>query len=438
MSSLRDTDHQAVYGYLADLERGVDRSAVASGAPAGSNLGYAWTGGPSYVDAFGARRAPTPPQLVEAYKSLIYFCVEVIAKRVQRNPLRLYVASGGRLARPRSLCSPRPLTRTLDRHVRSRDWLPRNLASAERIEEVTEHPFLTLLDHPDPFGYFNRRSLIGTLCRYLDVTGTGYVKPFGLGDSFPEELWPLQSQYVLGFNKGSTALIEKYQYFTETYKFEELVRVRWESLRNPYGAGYGPTQAAIQYARLEDSFVSIQEQVLDAGPRPGMIVSPDNPQLPLGSDEAKRLEQDLNRKFSRGAAARVWVQQTPLKAQVMTYPPGDLAGLQISDYDMERTCNCFGVPPTMTGKDTNLANMEASEKRLGEDAIEPRCDLIASELTSFVRRYDERLFVAFDPVLKENEERTAKVFDMGIRNGSFSPDEYRQEAGWEPAKNWDG
>ena len=409
-----------------------------SGAPAGSNLGYAWTGGPAYVDAFGARVSPTPPQLVEAYKSLIYFCVELIAKRTQRVPLRLYAASGRGLARPRSLCGPRPITRSLDRHLRQREWLPRSLASAERIEEITEHPFLDLLDHPEPFGYFNRRSLIGLVSRYVDVTGTAYLKPFGLGDAFPEELWPLQSQYVLAFNKGSTALIEKYQYFTESYAFDELVRFRWESLKNPYGAGYSPTQAAIQYARLEDSFVSIQEAILDAGPRPGMIVSPSRPELPLGDAEAARLEQDLNRKFRRGATARVWVQQVPLDTKVVTYPPGDLAGLQISDYDVERTCNCFHVPPTLTSKDTNLANMQAAEERLADDAIEPRCDLIGAELTALVRRYDERLFVAFDPVRKDDQERQMKVFDMGIRNGTFSPDEARQEMGWEPAAAWDG
>lgn len=409
-----------------------------SGAPAGSNLGYAWTGGPAYVDAFGARVSPTPPQLVEAYKSIIYQCVDLIAKRVCKVRLGLYAASGKRFPKPRSLCGPQPVSRSHAHYLRGKSWLSRSIAGADQIDEISEHPFLDLLDRPEPFGYFNRHSLIGLICRYLDVTGTAYLKPFGLDGGFPEELWPLQSQYVLAFNLGSTALIEKYQYFTESYKFDELIRFRWMSLKNPYGAGYSPTQAAIQYARLEDSFVSIQEQLLDAGPRPSMVISSANPNLTIGKQEAEQLEQNLNRKFRRGAASRVWVQSVPLNAQIMSYPPGDLAGLQISDYDMERICNCFGVPPSMTSKDTNLANMEASEKRLAEDAVEPRCDVIASELTSMVRRYDPRLFVAFDPVLRDNQAEMLKMFDMGIRNGTFSPDEARKEMGWEPAKEWDG
>jgi hypothetical protein len=399
-------------------------------APSGTGAGPMVSGGPFHPDAYGAKRAPTPWELVEKYKSILFFCVNLNASRVASIPLRLYAASGPGtgMAAPRRACGPVRVQRTEQLRLRGLEYLHRSQAAADEIHEVTNHPFIDLLDQPDPDGYFDRTQLIDLICRYIDVVGTSYHKPVDYG-AFPEELWPLQSQYVTPVRLGNTAFLDKYTYFAENYPFKSILRIRLRpSLHDPYGAGYAGAQAAVEYLGLEDQWVSIQSSVLGAGPRMGMIISSDG-NMPIGKDEGEKLEREMNAKFARGGAGRVWVNKTGLKAQPITYPPSDLGGLEVSDYNLERACNCLDCPPTMFSKEQNLANIQAARELHSVIAVEPRCKAIASALTRFVRRYDPRLFVAFDPAVKEDEEHKVKVFDLEIRNGTMTRAEARAERG---------
>ena len=160
-----------------------------AGPPSSAGAGPMLSGGPYHPDAYGARRAPTPWELVEKYKTILFFCVNMNASRGPRLPLRLYAASGRGMSSPRRACGPRPVARHEQRRLRSLEYLRRDLAGAEDISEVTNHPFLDLLDRPDPDGYFDRTQLIDMICRYIDVVGTSYHKPVDYG-GFPKSCGP--------------------------------------------------------------------------------------------------------------------------------------------------------------------------------------------------------------------------------------------------------
>lgn len=390
-------------------------------APASTGSGSLSTGGSTYSDAWGAKLGPSPTRLVEAYKSIIFFCTNLNADAVTALDLRLYVASGGVRAKPRSLCGPVKVTEARRNYLAQRAHASRLVTSSVEVHEVTNHPILDTLDHPDPDGYFDRAQWVNLICRYIDVVGTAYIKAIDGPMGPPDELWPLQSQYVWPQRSGMSALIDHYQYFTETYKFDELMRFRLRpGLRDPYGSGYAAAQAAWEYAQLEDKFVSVQEQVLGNGPRPGLLVSAKDPETAPGEPERKRFEQDLNRQHGRGMQGRALVTNGAWNVNPVTYPPADLAGLGISEYDLERTGNCFSIPPPFFSKDTNLANMVAAETAHAKKGVQPRCDAIASRLTREIRKYDERLFFAFDPACGEDAERQAKIIDLGLKNGRYT------------------
>jgi phage portal protein BeeE len=409
-----------------------------SGAPSAYGTGPMVMGGPYHQDAFSSKRAPTPYEIIELYKSLIFFCTNLNADRTTAVPQRLYAMSGSGMPKPRSACQPRSLTRAEEKRLK---WLPglmRSVAGAEDIHEITHHPFLELLDDPVPEDEsdFDRDQLINLLCRYIDVVGTAYAKPVAYGE-FPSEFWPLQSQYILPLRRLNTAIITDYNYFAETYKAADLFRVRLRpSLHDPYGAGYSAAQAAVQYAGLEDEWVSIQKSLLGAGPRFGMVISAADAKMPIGKDEGEKLEREMNAKFSRGGANRVWVNKTGLNVQTTTYPPSDLAGLEISRYNLERIANCFGVPPAYLSDSANLANTQAAKELHATNAVEPRANCIGAALSRFVRRYsgDRRLFVAPDPVVAEDEERKTKVVDMKLKNGSLVINEARADDGLPPVE----
>src|SRR5271165_3785322 len=174
------------------------------GPPGGFTLGSTYLGGPLFTDAFGAKRAPSPWQLIEKYKSLIYALVAKNANARCRVPLRLY-ADGSRGTQPRSVCDPIRCTRKVARRLASLEYTRVSPSAVDNIYEIRTHPILDTLDRPDPYGYFDRSKLFSLMSRYCDVVGSAYFMPEGNGwreenattKGPPIWLWVLYSQYVL-------------------------------------------------------------------------------------------------------------------------------------------------------------------------------------------------------------------------------------------------
>jgi hypothetical protein len=418
------------------------------GPPGNFSTGSGFYGGPLFTDHFASKRAPSAWQLVEAYKSLIYACVMKNANAVARVPLRLYIDKSKSSKPVRSLCDPHPISRrTFDRfrndpHMEYCRVAP---GTVEDIAEIREHPLLWMMDHSDPWGYFNRISLISLIVRYVDVIGTAYVAPEPLGSlRMPQWLWPLFSQYVYPLRRMGSALVEHYQYFADILPFDQIMRFRLtNSLRDPYAAAYSPTYAALEYANLEDIFVSIQEQVLMSGPRPNLVFSAKDPLQSPGEYERQRFSGDLNRQLSGANAGKALVTSGAWDITPVNVPTIDTGAVALSEYDMQRVCNCFGIPPSIMTTETNIANTAAAREIHAVEAVEPRCHMIASTLTWWSQLWgDDRLFWAFDSAVPEDEERRAKIDDIKLKNGSatinfvnedskYPPVEYGDEA-WIP------
>ena len=297
---------------------GVWRALTRAG-PAGYGMGVAWSGGPLYADAFGAKRGPSPTQLIEGYKQIAFACTEFNALGVGALNLRLYAVSGRGIEKPRSLSRAMGLSSAEMRRLMTLPYIRRGftLRDVEDVHEITNHKLLDAVDRPavDPetgLSYFDRTSLIATLVRYLDIVGIAYLKPenasgAGLEELVaaavpPSHLWPLQSQYVRPIRTNTqSALIQKFGYFDEEYDPADLTYIRLRpSLHDPYGAGYAAAQAAWQYSGLEDKGISMWDQLLGTGARPNAILSPSDPLTPWGDDERKRLDGEVNTYHARG------------------------------------------------------------------------------------------------------------------------------------------
>lgn len=423
-------------GLLASISSSLDGLLGRSGPPAYFGSQSTYLAGPLWLDAFASKRSPSPFELVEQYKSLIYACTQINWMGVTRVPLRLY-SDSAKGQRPRDISGPRSINRGQFRHLQASGYIQRSAATKDDVQEITNHPAIDCLDHPDPEGYFSREDVLALISAYCDVVGVAYLKMDPPGKSVPPSyLWPIQSQYVYDIKVPGTPLIDYYRYFADNYKPDDVLRFRVQlSLRDPYGRGYSPTYAALQYAMLEDKYVAIQDQLLGMGPRPNLLVSAKDATMPLGNDEKERYRQDLLRQHARGSAGGVLITNGAVDVNTLSYSPTDLAGLTLSEYDLERTCNCFGIPVTYFTKDTNLANLQAAESQHSRMAIEPRHKAIAGTLTRWVRRYDERLFFAFDPCVEEDKEAHARVAQIHLSTGLTTINEELEDMPFE-AKEW--
>lgn len=392
-------------------------------------------GGPAFVDAYRSRRSPTLPELVEAYKAITYACAMLNANGVARVPLRLYATTHRGQARPK--CGTKALHRHHEALLRKSPAFSSLLRKAVEIDEVVDHPLLEALQDVNPD--FDHNALIRHAVLSLDIVGSAYWFPEVNRLGVAVALWPLQAQYVTPVQVAGESAVCEYRYFQDRYRPEQLIRARHVSVRDPHGFGYGPTQAAFEYVGLGDKYVSVQENLLGQGVRPSVIVSPKDATMPMGKDERRRFESDINARWRGPSAGRAWVVDGAIDVRPLTFPPSDLAALQISEHALQRVANCFGVPLSLLKtEDVNLANAEAGHRQHAELAIEPRCVLIASALTKWVRAQGrlnglgwDRLFFAFDNPVAEDEERRAKVFDTYLRNSVLTINDVRPELGYD-------
>ena len=413
--------------------------------PGGFSFGSPNYGGSQYTDAFSSRLAPSPWQLIENCKSLIFSMMARNRDSVSSKAIRLYIDGSRAQGKPHRSCDPVPVvSRSFYKQlVRSASISP---AAVDQIYEVRHHPFLDTLDNPDGQGIFSRRKLIGLMVAYMDVVGQSILVPEGKGwdwrnedqsgvKGVPQWLHVVYPQYMLPYREAGSPKIKTWQYFKDRIPFDAAVWFRHSiSLRDAFASSYSPTYAGDQYRNQEDRFMSIFDSVL-GGPRPSLLISAKDASEPLGEVERKRYAADIKRQNSGGEAGGLLIVNAAVDVTPLSYSPADLAGMQVSEYDRNMLASIFGQPPTYYTTDTNLANLQAADEQYARLGIEPRCDTIAEAFTRLVKRFDPRLFMRFDPALPEDDEARARVIDMKLKNGSITINQANEEERY-PAVPW--
>lgn len=407
--------------------------------------GGGYQGGPMFSDAFRSRRAPTPFELSEAYKQVIYACSMLNEGGVARTRLALYVGTTDGQAKPK--CLTRPLSDNAKDMRRGRLgvygkisettlWFQKAMGHASSVDEVAEHVLLDAFDNVNDDWDFD--SFIRFLVVSLDLFGHFYVwtesETSVQSKPIPTTIWPLLAQYVLPERSPNGSLTLKYNYFGQEYEPWELIRGRFTSARDPYGVGYGPTQAAYVYAGLTDQWTSLQQNLLtQGGQQNGFITDKDSKEM-MGEAEARRYEVMLNAKLTPTNAGRIVYIPGNKTFFPTVAKPKDLAGLELDQRCMQGIANCFGVPLSLLKtEEVNLANATAGHRQHAELGIDPRCAKIGSALTKWTRRYGkehgipgwERLFWAFDNPVSEDAKLQADIHAIYLDRQALSRDEVR-------------
>ena len=399
-----------------------------------ANASVGWgAGGPLWLDDFRSKRAPTPSELVNAYKAVAYACVSLNAKGVARVPLRLYASTRLGQARPgRGLRAiSRPVRPTRQRYLRSLSHVQQVVQGEAEIEEITEHPYLQALSRPNP--YFDGALLITYLATSLDVVGSAYLFPVRPAIDFAaSEFWPLHAQYVFPVKSTGAGgmILSHYAFMGSNLAPEDVIRIRHVSLRDPYLSGYAPLQACFEQVGLGNYYTATVENLLKNGARPSGVLTPSDPNMPGGDVETRRLQLEINRSFNGGNSGQVMVTQGAYEFVPFDYKPTDLGGLELTKFQRLTVANCFDVPISLLDtENSNRAVAEAAAYQHQRNAIEPRCVQIAGAMTHHAQQVDARLFFSFDNPVEDDRERNSKLVDMGIKNGTITINEARREAG---------
>jgi HK97 family phage portal protein len=386
----------------------------------------------SFIDAWRKHREPTDRELLAELKNTAWTCASINAAVCASFPPRLYVKTAPYQPRPK--CATKALS-----HSHSLVLWHKGLA---QVEEVTEHPLLSLFQNVNP--YQNAFDLWELTQLYLETFGKAYwLLQFDGFLGVPKEIWVLPAQNVVPQRqKDSPLLIDRFEYTqngrVDCFAPEDVIMFRCPDPRNPYSDGLGPLRACYENIRLTSEYAAMRRQIYENAGIPSAIISPAEV---LGEEERDRLEEQWNQKFRRSGAGKVVVAESNLKVDVLSYSMADLAQLAEMKATKEDIANAFHIPLPFLSTETNLANMQAAEHIHKELAIGPRLKRRDQKLNEqLIPLFDPsgRLFVCSEEPSSANRQEEYEQQERDIQNHIRSINEVRAERGLPPVPWGDG
>jgi HK97 family phage portal protein len=400
--------------------------------------GNQWSG-TSFIDSFKRERNPTPNELMAELKNTAFTCATINAAVCAAFPPKLYVATDPK-TQSEARCLKQPLDSRTENRIR-RNWAsiskPGHLGHATRLEEVLDHPLLTLLRKVNPA--HNSFDLWELTTLYQEVHGCAYwylhFSPLGV----PDEIWILPAQNVTPKRRpDSHNIVDYYEYRVgsklQEFRPEEIIHFRYPDPKDPYTAGLSPLRAAFESVSVLSDYLAFKQAKLENRAIPDAVISPDET---IGEEERDRLEAQWNQKFRRGGAGRVVVAESGLKVQLLNQSLGDLAALTEMSVTKEDIANAFHVPLSYLTTNTNLANLQAAEHQHMAKAIHPRLRRRDQKINEcLIPLFDPtgRLFVASEDPVPVNQELSIAQQQMNLKFGIVTINEVRGEMGLPPVE----
>lgn len=380
-----------------------------------------------FVDAYRRLRSPTSLDLLSELKNTAYACANLNAAVCASYPPRLFVTT--RPGEP----EPRCLTRRLN-HAEQKAL---GHSSTERIEEVVDHPLLTLLQAVNPT--HNAHDLWELTTLYQEVHGSAYwyLRPGSL--SLPESIWVLPSQHVTAVRGDhSSELVDAYEVRTRTGKERlsprDVIHFRYPDPRDPYGPGLSPLRAAFEHVSLSSEFLAYKRALWSNNALPSVIISPGEV---ISPEERDRLEAAWHQQFSGGGNGRVLVAESRLSVDLVHPALGDLATLAEAGATRDEIANVFGVPLALLTTETNLANLQAALQQHAALTIRPRLKRRDEKINEqLIPHYDAtgRLFVASDDPVPSSQELMLQQQESDLKHGVRTINEVRADRGLQPVE----
>lgn len=384
--------------------------------------------GGAVIDAYRRHRAPSSQELLADLKGAAWTCASINASVCAAHPPRLFVSTASGQPRPR--CLVRSIEPTLMRRFAND-----RRSMGETIEEVVDHPLLTLLAQVNPV--HNAFDLWELTELYLETAGSAYwLLDFDPLLGIPNAIWILPSQWTTPVRNPDRAnVVEAYDVRGQSpqrFPADRVIHFRFPDPRDPYGTGLSPLRACFEQVALVSEYAAMKRSIYDNSALPNVVVTPDEA---IGPEERDRLEKQWHQKFSRGGQGKALFADASLKVTLLSQSMGDLAALADMRASKEEIANAFHVPMPFLSGETNLANMQAADHLHKTLAILPRLRRRDEKLNEqLVPKFDPsgRLFFATPDPVPANQSFALQQEQADLKLGVRTINEVRSTRGLPP------
>lgn len=382
------------------------------------------TGGSSFFgfyDAYRSKPAPSTVDLIRAFDDVVYSCVSLISSTIASTPFRLYVETGPGMSKPK--CATRPVSRkTLDR-LSANPTTARRISKSYQIHEVIEHPALDLLYHVNKC--HNQVDLLELTSLFLEITGNAYWCLRKDDFNIPRELYLIPSQFVT-VQADEHGFPAQYQVGNgqekRVYPRAEILHFMCPSLETPYLSGMSPLRAAWQRVMISWKELAYLDSVLTNNAMPSAILTPNEP---ISQFESERLAREFMAKFKGAGNGGIMVADGPMTLQPLSFPPRQIAELDLYQVVKTSVCNAFGVPiDIFQPGQANRSSAEAAQYNLAVFCIKPRITRLLEKLnTELLPLFDPRLFLEAEAVVPEDKAFELQKRQAMLAGGVITRDE---------------
>lgn len=390
----------------------------------------------SYRDAFRRKRNPSSAELVREYKRFIFTCANFNANSASCIPLRLYLRTNlnDEPTILRKGYDLSPVSHQKKEYLSSLSYLNKALRSFVDIEEVVNHPILDLLHKVNDTPYLNGNRLRVFNILYEEVVGKSYwfieTNVFGV----PENIWLLPAQYIRPVKEftNNNKIVDYYEYTGSIsdadppkYRPEDIIPFLRPSLTAPYRDGVGFVQASFDDLEVNNKLITHEDAYLENEGRPDAILSPKTEESAFGPEEAERYEYQYRSRFARGRGGGLWVIPEDITIHPLSFPPRDLARLEINKWTRLDIANAACIPIALLdgGGDT-----ESAERQHAKYCLRPKLEAEAAVLNDqLISRFDPtgRLFFAYDDPVPEDAAAKVQKIVQFVMNGIWTKNEGR-------------
>ena len=340
-----------------------------------------------------------------------------------------------------ALCSPWVYSdiKLIADRVASRDA---NLCVERRSseEEIEDHPFLQLLDEPNPFmsGSFLKRYLAW----WYMLRGNAYLfvstrRP-GVGE--PENLWPLAANMVrplpetLRRGQGIFRNMEliDYEYNVngslEVLPGENVIHFR---MPNPfdYWEGLSPLTAAMIGIQMDHAQAVWQRDFFkEDNAIPSAIISVPSTTSPSDFDRQKEV---LRQQMKEGQK-RLFTRSGDLTVETITQTLEQMQIIDSRKFNRDEIDRVYGVPEGLISGGLSGDSRLAAEIAFARNTIQPLIDYFAEQLSTDLALYygDDIMFEAPNVI---PQDRALEVQEYVTYSQDMTIDENREARGLKPA-----
>lgn len=315
--------------------------------------------------------------------------------------------------------------------------IERDAGGVYRVDGATEilsHPMLDMLRRPNPT--LMRIPFWGAVSGYLDTKGEVPIVKERAQDGKPLELWPVPPHWLRETpSAGRPFYTFQWMGWTRQVPEQDVLYLSHPDLVNPYGRGRGNAEALADEIDIDEFAAKHLAAWFYNRALPDVFIGLEGVK---DAKAAEAWEEKIRNKY-RGSQ-RAW--QAHITNYKLTFHPvtqnfRDAQLRELRTMQRDTVLQVFGVPPEVMGivENSNRATIGAADYLFTSKVLCPRLDFLADGLTELAREWDERLFVAYESPVGEDDEFRLRV--MQVKPSLFTKNEWRKLAKQVPRPGWD-